>query len=103
MPNQRYNAVITPDAEQHWLNHFEFLANFNIALAERTEKEFEESITLIEDNPCMFRRFESKIIDKEFRRKVFGKYYRIVYEVVDYDVIIRDVQDCRQDTDKNFT
>jgi hypothetical protein len=42
-------------------------------------------------------------LDIELRYKLFGgNRYRIVFEVAKSDVYVYDIQDCRQDTDKNL-
>ena len=41
-------------------------------------------------------------IDVQLRYRLFGKRYRIVFEIVGNSVYIYDIQDCRQDSDKNL-
>jgi hypothetical protein len=41
-------------------------------------------------------------IDAQLRYKLFGKRYRIVLEIVGNAVYVYDIQDCRQDVDKNI-
>ena len=41
-------------------------------------------------------------IDVQLRYRLFRKRYRIVFEIVGNSVYIYDIQDCRQDSDKNL-
>lgn len=82
--------------------HINYREQFSETVPKRILKEYEETIELLKENPYMFRRFESEILNGEFRYKVLDKRYRLVFEIIENRVIVRDIQDCRQDTDKNL-
>ena len=60
-----------------------------------------ESIDDLSENPRIYPRYESKA-EAELRYKLFSKRYRMVFEIVGNNVYVYDIQDCRQDTDKNL-
>jgi len=94
--NVKSNAVDRLDL------HIEFLANVSEAAAVGLFKEYVKSLKAVSENPYMYRRYESNESDN-LRYKLFYKNrFRMVYEIVEKAIYVYDIQDCRQNTDKNL-
>ena len=102
MESDKYSVYIAPSADRKLASHIEFLARVSENAAARLYEDYEEALGLLEDNPeaCPFY-VPLNPIDAQLRYKLFGKRYRIVFEIVGDNVYAYDIQDCRQDTDKN--
>jgi len=97
----RYNVVIDLSALERLENHVDFLRRVSASAAVKLADEFNECLNTLLENPGIYPRYESEI-NADLRYKLFLKRYRIVFEIIENDVYIYDVQDCRQDMDKNL-
>ena len=103
MEHKRYRVFIEPSADRRLAGHFEFLARVSEDAAFRLYDEYEDAIGYLEVSPESCPAYSPKIpIDAQLRYKLFGKRYRIVFEICGNDVYAYDIQDCRQDFDKNI-
>jgi len=84
------------------LAHIRFLANASILAAKRLRDSIYADFNLLAENPNGYRRYDSKDCIENLHCKLCAKRYRIVFEVIDDTVYIYDIQDCRQDIDKNL-
>ncbi|MCL2048212.1 MAG: type II toxin-antitoxin system RelE/ParE family toxin [Defluviitaleaceae bacterium] len=99
----RYHVLVDPKADMKLFRHIEFLARVSEAAAEKLYTFYENALNELSELPTICPRYYSqKPIDYELYCKPFGKRYRIVFEIIDDNVYIYDIQDCRQDTDKNY-
>ncbi|MCL2828824.1 MAG: type II toxin-antitoxin system RelE/ParE family toxin [Oscillospiraceae bacterium] len=103
MEVKKYLVSVTPPADQRFANHIAFLARVSERAAMGLYQEYEEAFGFLEEAPESCPLYTTSIlVDATLRYKLFGKRYRIVFEVVDNAVCIYDIQDCRQDTNKNL-
>ena len=103
MAFKKHNVFVEPSADRRLAVHIEFLARVSENAAVRLYKDYEESLGFLEYNPqsCPF--YTPKMpVEAKLRYKLFGKRYRIVFEIIGDAVYVYDIQDCRQNTDKNL-
>ncbi|MCL2213501.1 MAG: type II toxin-antitoxin system RelE/ParE family toxin [Oscillospiraceae bacterium] len=101
--SELYNVVVAPAANDRMAEHFEFLARVSIEAAnnllEKLTCDINSLQTLPFRNPVFDRPF---VTPQKYRHMLSNKRYRIVYQVVGDTVFVDDIQDCRQDSDKNL-
>ena len=103
MDDKNYNINVNPVALVKFAGHVEFLARISESAALSLYDSYEESLSFLEKTPEICPLYYPSIpIDAELRYKLFGKWYRIVFEILVKDVFIYDIQDCRQDVDKSL-
>ncbi|WP_461257711.1 type II toxin-antitoxin system RelE/ParE family toxin [Treponema sp. R80B11-R83G3] len=103
MAAKKYKVFVDPQADRKLAAHIEFLARVSKTAAVRLYNEYEESLNLLKDNPTSCPPYiPQKPIDAKLKFKLFGKRYRIVFEIIGNAVYAYDIQDCRQDTNKNL-
>jgi hypothetical protein len=100
MPNEikQYKvAILNPTAEM-LVHHARFLAQVNEAAAERLTKEFVKQAKMLEIMPdrCLWL-FDPIIPAYKYRKLVFEKYYMLIFQVIENDVFVEAMVDCRQD------
>ena len=102
MPTE-YTVLIDPVAYDKMYSHMRFLAKVSVPASERLYKLLEDAVEELKKAPeiCPIYTLPQKT-DAELRHKLFGKRYRIVFEIVGNAVYIYDIQDCRQDIDKSL-
>ena len=98
-----YQVVIDPVVNERMAEHMEFLARVSEEAADNLLEEMMAGVKSLQKlpfrNPFYNRTYLP--IDK-YRSYLFGDgRYRIVYQVVGKFVFVDDVQDTRQDEDKN--
>ena len=103
MKPDKYHVLIAPSADRKLAAHIEFLARVSEKAAMRLYEAYEEAIEYIEGSPESCSPYITQIpTDNWLRFKMFFKRYRIVFEIISKNVYVYDIQDCRQDTDKNL-
>ena len=103
MESKKYHIFVDSSADKRFAAHIEFLARVSENAADKLYKYYEEALHFIEDNPESCPLYIFKIpVNEQLRYKLFGKRYRIVFGITDKSVFIYDIQDCRQDSDKNL-
>jgi len=103
MDDSVYTVVVKPTALRRLASHIEFLARVSEEAAASLFEEYDEAIVFLENSPESCPPYILKIpIDANLRYKLFWKRYRIIFEVIGNTVYVYDIQDCRQDTDKNL-
>jgi plasmid stabilization system protein ParE len=103
MPKREYAVFVDPAAYNKMYEHVRFLARVSVPAAERLHDALEKTIDALKQNPEIHPPYITmKPIDGELRFKLCAKRYRIVFEIVGHAVYVYDIQDCRQDTDKNL-
>jgi len=103
MATKKYKVFIDPQADRKLAMHIEFLARVSETAAVRLYNEYEESLDFLKHSPTSCPPYiPQKPIDTKLKYKLFGKRYRIVFEIIDNTVYVYDIQDCRQDINKNF-
>ncbi|MCL2047712.1 MAG: type II toxin-antitoxin system RelE/ParE family toxin [Defluviitaleaceae bacterium] len=101
--SEAYFVVIDPAASDRMAEHMEFLARVSESAANRLLDELMAGIRSLNKMPYRNPTYNRPYlpIDK-YRYFVVGKRYRIIYQVIGRDVLVGDIQDCRQDNDKNL-
>ena len=103
MGRNNYHVYVKPSALNRLAAHIEFLARVSGSAAMSLYKHYEASLEFLAEHPESCPIYTPNIpIHAELRFKLFGKRYRIVFEIVTNAVYIYDIQDCRQDSDKNI-
>jgi len=101
--NEIYKVVIAPAASDRMAEHFEFLARVSEEAANNLLEKLIDDINSLQTlpfrNPVFDRPF---VTPQKYRYMLSNKRYRIVYQVMDDTVFVDDIQDCRQDNDKNL-
>ena len=98
-----YQVYVKPTAIKRLAAHVEFLARVSEDAALLLIEDYYESLKFLEGSPKSCPVYIPKIhIDTELRYKLFGKRYRIVFEIVEKNVYALDIQDCRQDFANNL-
>jgi hypothetical protein len=103
MAPKKYKVFVDPQADYKLAAHIEFLARVSEMAAVRLYQAYEEALGVLGTRPesCPLY-MPQKPIDSELRYWLFGKRYRIVFEIIGNAVYAYDIQDCRQDTDKSL-
>jgi len=99
MGYRKYLVWVAPQADQRFASHLAFLARVSERAAFGLYDAYQGALEFLADNPESCPRYAPKAT---LRAKLFGKRYRIVFEIADNTVHIYDIQDCRQSTDKNL-
>ena len=103
MSPDHYHVLVEPMADRKFAYHIEFLARVNELAAAQLYESYEEAIEYLQSTPESCPPYFPQLpSDSELRCKLFGKRYRIVFEILGDEVYIYDIQDCRQDEDKNL-
>ena len=103
MDHKHYHVNVNPAAIVKFAGHIEFLARINENAALLLYDNYEEVLNILKSTPEICPLYYPNIpIDAELRYKLLGKWYRIVFEIIENDVFIYDIQDCRLDTDKSL-
>jgi hypothetical protein len=98
-----YNVYIAPSADRRFASHLEFLARVSENAAARLYKEYEGALGFLSEFPRACPVYTpSTAMNLELRYKLFGRRYRIVFEVSEQNVHVYDIQDCRQNFDRNL-
>jgi len=102
-PVYKYEVLIDPAAYNKMYDHVKFLANVSVSAAERLYAELEEAIIFLKSNPESCPQYYPQFpCDLKLRYKLFGKRYRIVFEIIGNKVFAYDIQDCRQSIEKSL-
>jgi len=103
MESEQYHVYLYPAADRKLAAHIEFIARVSENAAVKLYTDYEKALEYLESAPESCPIYMPRApIDALLRYKLFGKRYRIVFEIVGYDVYAYDIQDCRQDIDKNL-
>ena len=103
MECKNYDVLVDPQADEKFNSHLEFLARVSEVAAVRLNAEREKALDFLEETPesCPIY-LPDKPTDVKLRYKLFGGRYRIVFTIDEQMVYVYDIQDCRQDIDKNI-
>ena len=103
MPQSKYSVRIDAAAKAKMVNHSRFLARVSVPAAQRLRNAYSSALQSLETNPQRCPLYKPGLdIEEELRSLLFSGRYRIVFEIVDTTVYVYDVQDVRQNEDKNL-
>ena len=98
-----HRVLAAPAANDRMYDHFLFLAQVseNAArnLLNRLMKDIQSLEYMPQRNPYLDRPY---LEQGKYRYKLSCRRYRIVYQTVKDNVFVEDIQDCRQDDEKNL-
>ena len=101
--NKEYHVYVDPAANDRMAEHMEFLARVSEEAANRLLDDLMAGVRSLKKlpfrNPVYNRPYLP--IDK-YRGLLIDKRYRMIYQVDDNCVFVDDIQDLRQDNDKNI-
>jgi hypothetical protein len=99
-----YDVVVFPNADERMNSHVKFIASVYEPAAVRLKEDYESNLLILSEDPYSFPLYVPLYpnFNKQLHFKLFSKRYRIVYEIIKNVVYIYDIQDCRQDSDKNL-
>lgn len=98
-----YQVIIASDANGRMYNHFEFLARVSVNAANRLLDELLKDIRNLRTNPFRYPVYNHPYLPVgKYRYMLSNKRCRIVYQIIGSQVFVDDIQDCRQDDDKNI-
>ena len=103
MESKKYQVLVDPLADRRIAVHIEFLACVSENAAIRLYEAYENALAFLGDSPKSCPPYiSSKTVDADLKYELFGKRYRIVFEIIGNEVYVYDIQDCRQDMDKSL-
>ena len=98
-----YKVIVDAAANDRMAEHLEFLARVNEKAASQLLDELMVDIKSLDSFPLRNPIFNRPYLPVgKYRYMISGKRYRIVYQVEGNSVYVDDIQDCRQDDDKNI-
>ena len=98
----KYNPIVKPEVLDKLDSYVDFMANVSESAAIQILREYKKTLNSISENPHSGLNYPHKS-HKNLKYKLFYKRrYRVVFEIIENNVYIYDIQDCRQDTDKNL-
>jgi len=98
-----YQVIIDPAANDRMFEHFEFLARVSVSAANRLLEGLLKSIRTLKTSPFRNPPYNRPYLTPgKYRYMISDKKYRIIYQVDGDFVFVDDIQDCRQDEDKNI-
>ena len=100
---KKYHVYIDPAANHRMAEHLEFLARVSEDAAERLLNELITGIRSLEQMPFRHPVYNRRYLPMDkYRSLTIKKRYRIVYQIEGNCVFVDDIQDCRQNNDKNI-
>ena len=98
-----YQVIVDTAANDRMAEHLEFLARVSENAASGLLDELISDIKSLSSSPLRNPVFNRPHLPSvKYRYMISGKRYRIVYQVDGETVYVDDIQDCRQDDDKNI-
>ncbi|RCX15452.1 ParE-like toxin of type II ParDE toxin-antitoxin system [Anaerobacterium chartisolvens] len=97
-----YQVIIASDANDRMYEHFEFLARVSVNAANRLLDELLENIRNLQTDPFRYPAYNRPYLTVgKYRYILSSKRYRIVYQIIENQVFVDDIQDCRQNDDSS--
>lgn len=98
-----YQIIIASDANSRMYDHFELLARVSVNAANRLLDGLLKDIRNLRTDPFRYPVYNRPYLPVgKYRYLLSNKRYRIVYQIIGNQVFMDDIQDCRQDDDKNI-
>jgi len=100
---KKYHVSISPSANDRMYDHFAFLAQVSENAARDLLNQLINDIQSLEYMPEINPYFDRPYLEKrKYRYKLSYHRYRIVYQIKNDSIFVEDIQDCRQNDDKNL-
>ena len=99
----KHRVLVSPAANDRMHDHFLFLAQVSEKAARNLLAQLVKDIKSLENMPQRNPYFDRPYLEQgKYRYMLSYRRYRIVYQIARDCVFIEDIQDCRQDNDKNL-
>ncbi len=94
-----YKIRLSRKADIQLIKHTSFLVNHSISSAKKFADEYQGILERLQDNPLQFPVETDEDIpdDKEYRKALFAKNYKILFQIKSDTIFIDAIVDCRQD------
>ena len=103
MAQTDYAVSVDIAAKGKMLKHVRFLTRVNISAAGRLRNAYYDALKSLESNPQRCPLYKpNNSIGEELRYLLFSERYRVVFGIVGKAVFVYDIQDARQNVDKNL-
>ena len=100
---KKYHVIIDPAANDRMAEHMEFLARVSEDAAKRLLDDLINNIRSLSQMPFRYPIYDRPYLPPgKYRYLIACKRYRIVYQIDGDNVFVDDIQDCRQDDNKNI-
>jgi mRNA-degrading endonuclease RelE of RelBE toxin-antitoxin system len=100
---KKHRIFISPSANDRMYDHFLFLAEVSEDATRNLLAQFVNDIQSLEHMPQINTYLERPYLEQgKYRYKLSCRRYRIVYQIIRDCVFVENIQDCRQDNDKNL-
>jgi len=100
---KKFKVAVSPAANDRMYDHFEFLARVSENAARKLLSELLSDIRSLELTPQASPYFDRPYLEQgKYRYRISYKQYRIVFQIVKDNVFVEDIQDCRQDDNKDI-
>ncbi len=93
----RYTVSVSDAASSMLSEHLLFLAQANLSAAEKLRREIIDGIRSLEEMPERCPYLELGNHNYKYRKLLAAKRYLILYTIVEYQVYVEYIVDCRQD------
>lgn len=98
MPDKEYKVIISEKAMTMLASHVRFLAQVSKNAAYKLKDEIISEMKELKKMPESYPPFNNEYIPaNKYRKKLVGKRYLIIYQIVDDNVYVDYIVDCRQD------
>ncbi|MDO5397231.1 MAG: type II toxin-antitoxin system RelE/ParE family toxin [bacterium] len=98
MSDKRYEVIISERAMNMLASHVRFLAQVSKNAASKLRDEIISEMQSLDYMPESYQWLNNEYIPaNKYRKKLVGKRYLLIYQIVDSTVYIDYVLDCRQD------
>jgi len=95
---KKYQILISPSANDRMYDHFMFLAQISESAARNLLDQLIKDIQSLEYMPEINPHLDRPYLEnRKYRYKLSYRRYRIVYQIINDNVMVEDIQDCRQD------
>ena len=100
---KKHHVFVSPSANDRMYDHFRFLARVSEKASRSHLTQLIKDIKSLEYMPQRNPHFDRPYLEQgKYRYMLSYRRCRIVYQVIRDNVFIEDIQDCRQDDDKNL-
>jgi len=100
---KKHRVFISPAANDRMYDHFLFLARVSEKAAINLLDKLIKDIQSLEFMPQINPYFDRPYLEQgKYRYKLSCRRYRIVYQIIKDCVFVDDIQDCRQNDDRNM-
>ena len=93
----KYKIIVSRHVAGHLRSHVEFISRVSIKAARQFVAEYEDVLNRMEENPLQFQIDTSFDNPDEYRRAVFGKWYKCLFVIDGTTIYLESVVDCRQE------